>query len=70
MDEDKLPDIPGDDLSLPNITLDNLRKSPPVESSLPQRSLSQALCMCLSLFRKHQQVEAMTQNQPLSLKVR
>ena len=47
------------------LLLDDLRKSPLVKSSLSQRSLSQALCMSVSLFRKHQQLEAMTQNQPL-----
>ena len=26
---------------------------------------TQAMCMCLSLFRNHQQIKAMTQNQPL-----
>ena len=35
------------------LLLDNLSKSPLVKSSLPQRSLSQALCICVSLFRKH-----------------
>ena len=50
----------------PMLLLDNLRKSPLVKSSLSQRSLSQALCMCVSLFKKHQQVDAMTQNEKSS----
>ena len=34
------------------LLLDNIRKSPLVKSNLLQRSLSQALCVCVNLFRK------------------